>query len=167
MDNLIALLPLALVALLFLGAWLWFRRAWRAVQRATKTGTARGGIAPVFDWPRSGSYAGEVVGESHYQDHLRRLVGDHGDEAAELETVAVLVPDSTNAYDDKAVRVEIEGLAVGHLPKDAARVYRKKLKAKGQNNVPASCGALVMGGYIGRNGSRAHYGVKLDLGATG
>ena len=29
--------------------------------------------------------------------------------------------------------------------------------------VAAQCGALIMGGFIDRNGRRAHYGVRLDM----
>ena len=54
-------------------------------------------------------------------------------------TTAVLVLDDDNPYDNKAVRVEIDGYLVGHLSRENARQYRKKLKeAVTQGSRPAA-----------------------------
>lgn len=118
---------------------------------------------PSFAWPPLHEFEAAVVGESHYQRALREIAGDHGDDAADLTTTAVLIPDDKNPHDNKAVRVEIDGRVVGHLSRDDARTYRRRLGSKKVGMVPASCGALVMGGFIGRDGKRASYGVLLDI----
>jgi hypothetical protein len=151
------LLPLLLAAVL-----VYF--VWRAIRPSTsgKPQAARA-VAPALTWPALGEYEFEVVGESHYQRALMALAGDHGDDAADVQTTAVVVPYDSNPYDDKAVKVLIDGHEVGHLSRDDARSYRRRLAAKKQGMVPAQCGALIMGGFIGRDGERASYGVRLDM----
>lgn len=118
---------------------------------------------PALVWPARDEYEFEVVGESFYQPALRALAGNHGSDAAHLVTTAVLVPDDRNPHDNKAVKVLIDGHHVGHLSRDDARSYRRRLAAKKQGMVAAQCGALVMGGFVARNGERASYGVRLDM----
>ena len=127
------------------------------------TALRQANVSPAFTWPRRDEYEFEVVGVSNYQRGLQALAGDHGDDAADLQTTAVVVPYDSNPYDDKAVKVLIDGHEVGHLSREDARSYRRRLAAKKQGMVAAQCGALVMGGFIGRDGKRASYGVRLDL----
>lgn len=154
-EALTGLLPLLLLtAVVF-----WFFRP-----RKRKAATADAPAPePAFDWPEIGGFEVEVTGESHYQGALQAIAGAHGDDAAELETKALLVPDDANPYDNKAVKVLVQGRQVGHLSREDARSYRRRLAAKKQGMVAAQCGALVMGGFIGRDGKRASYGVRLDL----
>lgn len=154
-DTVVGLLPLLLlVAVVF-----WF---FRPRKRQAATGDAPA-PEPAFDWPEIGGFEVEVTGESHYQSALQAIAGVHGDDAVELETKALLVPDDGNPYDDKAVKVLVQGRQVGHLSREDARSYRRRLAAKKQGAVAAQCGAMVMGGFIGRDGKRASYGVRLDL----
>lgn len=152
-----ALLPLLLAAVLVYFLWRTIRHA-----GSNKTHAVRP-TAPALTWPALGDYEFEVVGESHYQPVLRTLAGDHGDDAADVQTTALVVPYDSNPYDNKAVKVLIDGHEVGHLSRDDARNYRRRLAAKKQGMVPAHCGALIMGGFIGRDGKRASYGVRLDM----
>lgn len=155
MENLVGLLPLLLLA----AAVFWFLRR---LTRKTVNAKAPAPV-PVFSWPEIGAYEAEVTGESHYQRALRAIAGEHGDDAVELTTKALLVPDDANPHDNKAVKVLIDGQQVGHLSREDARSYRRRLAAKKQGMVAAQCGALVMGGFVGRDGKRASYGVRLDL----
>lgn len=141
------------LAWLLLAAALYF--CWRYFTR-------QGNTAPSFAWPPTGHFITDVVGESFSQPQLRHLAGNHGDESVNRQMTAVLVPYS-NPHDDMAVRVEINGYAVGHLSRTDARMYRKKLADSGQGLNAASCDALINGGFIMHGGSRAHYGVRLDL----
>ncbi|MFN7043112.1 MAG: HIRAN domain-containing protein [Acidovorax temperans] len=142
---------------------------WRFFKSNTPAGGAKAApprqlnATPAFTWPARDEYEFEVTGESHYQRTLQRLAGEHGDDAAQLITTAVVVPDDANPHDDKAVAVLIDGHQVGHLSRDDARSYRRRLAAKKQGMVAAQCGAVVMGGFIRRDGTRASYGVRLDL----
>lgn len=153
------LLPLILLVILVYVLWRYFK----AKTKARGTSQQVQAPTPAFTWPARDEYEFEVVGESHYQRALQTLAGEHGDDAAELLTTAMVVPYDTNKYDDKAVKVLIDGYEVGHLSRDDARSYRRRLAGKKLGMVPAQCGALVMGGFIGRDGTRASYGVRLDL----
>lgn len=139
--------------------------AWRLVKSkpAVASKHAARPVVPAFVWPALGEYDFEVVGESFHQPALKTLAGQHGKAAANLETVAMVVPDDNNPHDKKAVKVTIDGHQVGNLSRDDARNYRRRLTARKLGMVPAQCGALVMGGFIGRDGKRASYGVRLDL----
>ena len=65
----------------------------------------------------SGNDRIEVAGESFYRAGLERIAGA-GDSSRPL--TAHLRPDPDNPYDRNAVRVEIEGEMVGHLPRELA-----------------------------------------------
>jgi hypothetical protein len=52
-----------------------------------------------------GGYQFEVVGESHYQADLERIVGGRTEDNARCECVAVLTPEPDNPYDPQAVYV--------------------------------------------------------------
>ena len=124
---------------------------------------ARQAPAPAYIWPAIGDFDFEVVGESYYQPAISALAGEHGDDGADLHTTALLVPDNHNPYDDKAVRVDIRGLTVGHLSRDNARSFRRRLAQKKLGTAPTQCDALIMGGFVLQDGQRADYGVRLDI----
>lgn len=66
----------------------------------------------------------EVVGESHYQETLWRLVGGRCADLVRCETIVVLVPDPHNEYDPNAIEVRIDGELVGYLSREDAAAYR-------------------------------------------
>lgn len=75
-----------------------------------------------------GSSPLEVVGESHYQDNLWRVVGGqraHGRARVRMEVVVALFPEPDNHYDPNAVSVWTSDLQVGHLRAEDAEVYRR------------------------------------------
>lgn len=116
-----------------------------------------------YEWPSLDEYEFEVVGESHYQDVLRHLAGEHGTSSANAQHRAILIPYDNNRYDDKAVAVAINGQLVGHLSREDARSFRRRLGQKGLSGQSTSCGALVVGGWVDRAGEKKSYGVKLDI----
>jgi hypothetical protein len=59
----------------------------------------------------------EVVGESFYRAALTRIAATAGPSRV---LSATLRPDPSNPYDRNAVRVEIDGELVGHVPRDLA-----------------------------------------------
>jgi len=103
-----------------------------------------------------------VVGESYYQDTLKRLAGDHGKDAPNVTCTAHIVLDDSNSHDPKAVAVRINGALVGHMQRDDARSFRRRLSSKRITGT-TTCDALITGGYQMRDGTRAAYGVALDL----
>jgi hypothetical protein len=73
----------------------------------------------------------ELVGESHRQANLWRVVGGRRrpEERVRMEVHALLLAEDGNPYDSNAVSVLISGLMVGHLPRDQARIFRPGLVA--------------------------------------
>ena len=98
-----------------------------------------------------GAYEFDIVGESNYQSELEAICGGRKEESAEEYRDAVLVLEDDNPFDNKAVRVDIDGVTVGYLSRKDARSYRKQLSEKGAANYICSCNALIVGGGFARN----------------
>lgn len=111
------------------------------------------------EWPELGEYEFEVVGESYYQDALRSLHSS----ASDGIVTALLVPDDANPHDNQAVRVVVEGQTVGHLSRQDARSFRRRLAAFQLSGAVSTCKARITGGHQLRNGSQASFGLQLDL----
>jgi predicted Zn-ribbon and HTH transcriptional regulator len=97
----------------------------------------------------------EVVGESYRQDNLWRVVGGrHRPEARVREGVhAMLLAEDGNPYDPNAVSVWINGLMVGYLPRDQARVLRPGLlAAQERKGTPIALEGVIAGGGMRRDG---------------
>ena len=105
----------------------------------------------------------EVVGESHYQKNLERLVGPRRrDERVRSHIYALLVPEDGNPYDANAVAIWIEGLKVGHLSRADARRYRPGLlRLQEQHGQPIALKGVIAGGGIREDGP-GRLGVFLD-----
>ncbi len=110
----------------------------------------------------SGSQTLEVVGESHYQDHLWAVVGGYRRERVRCETQAVLEPEPDNAWDGNAVKVLIDGGLVGYLSREDAAAYVPGLRALlRQHSGPVALKGQVVGGGP-RSGDTRMLGVFLD-----
>lgn len=105
-----------------------------------------------------GEYDFDVVGESFYQDALDEICGGKTDEGHDLECTAILQPEPENPYDPNAVAVYIDGLKVGHLDRANARAMTTK-----NPGMTFAARAMIVGGWLRRNGSEGHYGVRLDI----
>jgi hypothetical protein len=106
----------------------------------------------------------EVVGESHYQGNLWRLVGGRGDPSDHVreEIIAVLVAEPGNPYDANAVGVWINGLKVGHLARETVRVYQPGLLAlQEKQGTPIALSCVIAGGGL-RDDGPGRLGVFLD-----
>jgi hypothetical protein len=75
----------------------------------------------------------------------------------------MLCLEDSNPFDDKAVRVAIEGRTVGYLSRNDARSYRKQLKHLGHARIVCNCRAVIVGGWRRSRSDEGHFGVKLDL----
>ena len=124
-----------------------------AKSRAEEAATGK-----MFKWRSSGDYDTEVVGESFYKDDLAKLLGNRG----ETSTTAVLVP-YEHPKDSNAVRVEIQGLVVGHLSRDDAPDFRRLLAKKHKALATSCCKAQIGGGALRADGTQAPIGVFLDI----
>jgi hypothetical protein len=146
--------------------WLLIRRSPKKSKKGETVLTARKpprSLDESFTWPSLGEFEFEVVGESHYQATLRENAGNHGKESASTECVAELIPNDGNEYDDKAVEVRIDGKLVGHLSRDDARSFRRRLRAKKLTGQTTFCHAQIVGGGTNRSGKSYSYGIRLDI----
>jgi len=97
----------------------------------------------------------EVVGESHYQDNLWRLVGGRGspNDRVRVDVYALLVAESNNQYDANAVSVWVNGLKVGHLSRENAQRYRPGLLAlERKYGKPIALPGVIVGGGMREDG---------------
>src|SRR5687768_8047775 len=120
-------------------------------QTRRSRGTTGGRVYPV-----------EAVGESHYQAALAAICGGRSRDGVEQPVTATLILESSNPYDKDAVRVEVDGHAVGYLPRAAAKTYRKRLKKAGRGD-SVQCPAIVRGGWDRGSGDQGNFGIWLDL----
>lgn len=112
----------------------------------------------------SGDFDVEVVGESHYQRHLRAICGRPTEDGVDMEIYAGLILEDNNKHDDKAVAVHIENGCVGHLSKADARAFRDAIgKTTFANCKAFQVKALIRGGWDRGNGDTGMYGVRLDM----
>ena len=88
-------------------------------------------------------YNFDVVGESFQRDHLVALLKKHEviNDGSFL-TPAMLVLEPTNVFDSNAVKVMVEGVQVGYIPKILSGDVTKKITGKGvaEYEVPARLG---------------------------
>lgn len=95
----------------------------------------------------------EVVGESHYQDALWRVVGRRTTDRVRVDVQAVLRAENDNSHDPNAVSVWIRGSKVGYLSRGDAATYRPGLLAlEGRHGLPIALAAVVVGGGIRLDG---------------
>lgn len=110
----------------------------------------------------AGDYSCEVVGESHYQGALERIVGGRTEDSANYRCVAQIVPEPTNRHDRNAMRIDIEGKTVGYLSRWDAKTLRKMLR-KQRVDGPVSANAIIIGGWARGKRDVGHFGVRLDV----
>ena len=115
----------------------------------------------VHHWPEDQGTV-PVYGTRYYQAALKELAGEHGNKRADVQVTAHLIPDPKNEHDDKAIRVDVNGKTVGHLSRDDARSFRRRLGAKKIGPITTTCNARVWGGFD-RNNEPHDYGVDLFI----
>ncbi|WP_273035967.1 HIRAN domain-containing protein [Massilia timonae] len=111
-----------------------------------------------------GRFAIDVAGESYYTESFAAICGPRCEDGVDLEVRARLILQDDNPHDKQAVRVEIQGHPVGHLPREVARDFRRAVRY-GQLSIYETfeCAAIIRGGWDRGNGDAGHYGVRLDL----
>jgi hypothetical protein len=110
-----------------------------------------------------GEFDQEVVGESHYQNHLKKICGGYKRRGNRKEVFARLHYENNNPHDKQAIRVDINGKTAGYLPREDARYYRKRIEKVGQEGIVISCNAIIFGGKKFGFLRKTHFGVLLDL----
>lgn len=87
-----------------------------------------------------------VRGESNYQAALWRACGSGADGPVQRVFLAQLEPEPTNQYDRHAVRVLLDGLLVGYLPREVAPEVQPMLMDWAKSGYAGTCRADVRGG---------------------
>ncbi len=87
----------------------------------------------------------EIVGESAYQEHIRRV----SDRARGGEFEILLRPEPRNPYDRNAVAVLADGKPVGYLPRKMAVVWQPPILAANANGLAVTGVARAFGGHDG------------------
>lgn len=115
-------------------------------------------VAGPVHWTNDGNFEFDVVGESHYQRAISQLHSQHQDR----EFVVQLVPEE-NEHDSSAIAVYGDGMKVGHLSREDARSFRRRLGAKKLSGQTTTCPAVITGGFEKDDGTRAMFGIQLDM----
>ena len=111
-----------------------------------------------------GHYPINVAGESFYPQAFAALCGPRAQEPVNIEVRAQLALQDDNEHDKHAVRVSIQGHQVGHLPREAARAFRRTVRyGKLSEYEVFECAAIICGGWDRGPGDRGDFGVRLDL----
>lgn len=108
-------------------------------------------------------YNFDVVGESFQRDHLIALLKKNKViEIGQFQTQATLELEPKNDFDPNAVKVMVDGLQVGYVPKTFSGDVTKMMKEKGvtEFEVPALLG-------WDNNNPMPAIGVKLDMSEFG
>ena len=111
----------------------------------------------------NGEFDLEVVRESHYVKHLKKICGGYSKSGHREKVTAELHYEDDNPYDNKAIRVDINGKTVGHLSREDARFYRKKINKAGHEGIIVSCNAVIVGGKKLGLLKKTNFGVWVDL----
>jgi hypothetical protein len=93
----------------------------------------------------SGSDQIEVVGESFYRPALRELSARSAGPPGSHAYRAALICDPANPYDHNAVKVVIEGLHIGHLPRGLAELAADRIAELTALNGEVTCSADIRG----------------------
>ena len=108
-------------------------------------------------------YNFDVVGESFQRDHLVALLKKNKViDVGQFQTQAMLEFEPTNDFDPNAVKVMVDGLQVGYVPKTFSGDVTRMMNDKGvtEFEVPALLG-------WDNNNPMPAIGVKLDMGEFG
>lgn len=105
-----------------------------------------------------------VAGESFYPDSFAALVGARTRDGIAFPARAQLTLDDGNVHDKNAVKVTVDGHQVGHLPREAAKAFRRTVRYGAlAEHETFECAALINGGWDRGGGDAGNFGVKLDL----
>ena len=135
-----------LVVATLAGGWFYYRRS-----HTRKTPKNEGAV-----WLNGhGGYEFAALGVSRYRPALQKIYGDTSVSGEGKLVQAALVLDGSDA-----VRVEVGGVIVGHLPAQLAKEYRQRLVDAGHPKARGVCKAKISA----RSGvDYIDYAVRLDL----
>jgi hypothetical protein len=98
---------------------------------------------------RFGDVRVDVVGESNYQDAIRKACGWKKGTDTHFDCMAELVPEPTNPFDPNAIMVRIDGACVGYLSRGDATKFGPAIRAAINRQGSGSCRAVIAGRALG------------------
>ncbi len=106
-----------------------------------------------------------VEGESKFDQNIRNIIGFKNQvDGVDIDgLVAQLIPENPLDPTNCIVNVFIKSLQVGWLNYQDGLVYRKRIAELGHSSEIGECEAKVRGGFKRDDGTRANFGVNLDL----
>ena len=113
------------------------------VKRASDLIDADDVSAVIEQSPEGVDFNYDVVGESFQRGHLMALVRSHNAfEIGEIYGTAILEPEPTNEFDPTAVKVVVEGVQVGYIPKFDSPAVTQMIQENGKKSfeVPVRIG---------------------------
>lgn len=105
----------------------------------------------------------DAVGESYYQDALRRCCGVSSWTDVRYDCEAVLVLEPENPYDSMAVAVYAGGEKVAHLSRADARTWHPVLEVADGGGCTLGCRAVIAGHGPGPGTATPNLGIFLHL----
>lgn len=117
----------------------------------------------LLQWPGDMMFSVPVRGVEYYRDAIAEIAGNPPGKPALVYCAAMLVLDDDNPHDPKAVSVWVEGVQIGHLPREYAPEFRRRLLTAGIPGAVTTCDALITKGLVTEDRQYA-YCVELDLG---
>lgn len=109
------------------------------------------------------SFSLEIIKESHYQQHLKKICGGYTKEGNEHSEVASLHYASKQSDDKNAIRVVMRNKTVGYLSPEDSKRYRKRLKRLKQEGIIIECNAKICGGTKLSMFNKTSFEIWLDL----
>lgn len=112
---------------------------------------------------RGQGFTFEIVGEASYQHALDSICGGKCEEGHNLPCIAQLCFQEDNAHDANAIVVFIDGNVVGYIPREFALRMRSAILQLNPNEIPVTCDAKIVGGWLREWDDEGNYGVRLSL----
>jgi HIRAN domain-containing protein len=113
-------------------------------------------------WPQSGLFPIKIVGTRFYRESIARIAQNPQGESALVFCNVSLVPEGNNPYDEQAVLVAVGSEKLGHLSRDLASAFRKRLCSFGLDDIQTQCRAVISAGLEAQD-KTYDYIVELDL----
>lgn len=134
------------------------------IRRPSKARPKSAPPIPPYWWQRPtiscGPILEDVVGEASYSSALVTLMSSLTTAEAggwlKREVVAELIPEPTNRYDRKAIRVDVGGATIGYVAREHTAEFHTLLEELEEADERATCRAQI----VGKDG---RYGVKLRV----
>jgi hypothetical protein len=110
-----------------------------------------------------GSFRGDVVGESFYVENIEAVVGRRRGDGVDVVVEATIELEDDNPTDENAVVVKLRGRVCGHLARDGAITFRKRLTQAGIRRRSWVVPARVRGGWNRGGSDKGEFSIRVAI----